>query len=131
MANYDETEIVFKWKACSAYFPNEDATNFTGFREVSLTSISSNGIDLAKNSAPYYPGILIDLNIHTKSEDIFPLESSYQNKMPAGIPKWSKDNYLEDSIGTSNNKYSFTVSATDTNSLVNKKFDVKLKESTQ
>src|SRR5581483_3745394 len=59
--NYDEAMILFKPTAKTAFDPMEDGQYFSGFGQVSLASISSDGTDLAINTLPYTPGMAIGL----------------------------------------------------------------------
>jgi hypothetical protein len=118
---YDETMIVFSSAANSAYSPSNDALYFPGFGQVSLSSLSSDGRDLAINTLPYRSRATIALDVNTKYGGQFFLAMTRNDLQPA-IKVWLKDSKLKDSISLSTNTYSFMISKTDTNSYGKKRF---------
>jgi hypothetical protein len=127
--NTDETAFVFDHLSSINYSGNEDAPYFVGFGQVSLASISADGIDLAINSLPYRPGMSIRLDIHTKTDGPYFLKMSYESKIPANIQAWLKDNYLKDSVNVRTGSYNFNVIKVDTNTFGSKRFELILKDS--
>jgi hypothetical protein len=125
--NNDETMLVFNHKSSRAYVFNEDALYFQGLGQVSLASISNDGRDLAINRLPYTPGMLISLDVHTRSSGPFYFNISYVNKIPANIQVYLIDRFLKDSVNLLNKNYNFNIAKTDTNSFGNKRFKIAFK----
>ena len=126
--NGDETMICFNHLASLKYSSSNDAPYLPGFGKVSLASISADGIDLAINKVPYTPGMPIGLNVHTKTDGAYLLETTYKNKIPASVQVWLMDNYPKDSVNIGLNKYNFNVIKADTNSFGSKRFRLVLKD---
>ncbi|MFI5161752.1 MAG: hypothetical protein ACHQHN_10775 [Sphingobacteriales bacterium] len=125
----DETMVYFNHLATCKYSSGGDAPYFLGFGQVSLASVSSDGVDLAINQVPYTPGMSIGLDVRTKTDGIYLLKISY-NKMPANIQIWIKDTYKKDSVNVCSGNYSFSAAKADTNSFGKKRFRLILKEAT-
>jgi hypothetical protein len=125
--NTDETMFVFKHTSSLAYVFDEDAPYFQGFGDVNLSSISSNGRDLAINGLPYIPGVPIRLNVQTKTSGAYSLEISLQKKIPSTIHIWLKDTRLKDSVDLRTHNYNFNVSKADTTSFGRNRFKLILK----
>jgi hypothetical protein len=126
--NSDETMLVFNHKATCEYSANNDAPYFQGFGQVSLASVSSDGVDLSINQLPYTPGMSIGLDVRAKADGSYQLQISYEHTMPASIQVWLKDNYLKDSVNVCLKKYDFKVTTADTNSFGKKRFTLILKD---
>jgi len=126
--NSDETLLTFNHLATCKYSSSNDAPYFAGFGQVSLASVSSDGIDLAINQMPYTPGMSIGLDVHAKTDGAYQLQISYVHNMPANIQIWLKDNYLKDSLNVCLKKYDFKVSTADTSSFGQKRFRLILKD---
>src|SRR5579872_5406937 len=75
--NSDETMLSFDHLATRRYSSSNDAPYFAGFGQVSLASVSSDGVDLAINSLPYAPGMSVGLDVHAKTDGAYQLEISY------------------------------------------------------
>ena len=129
--NSDETMLSFNHKVSRNYSANNDAPYFQGFGQVSLASISGNGVDLAINELPYTPGMSIGLDVHAKTDGAYFLAVSYQNKMPANIQIWLKDTYLKDSVNVGAKSYTFKVAKADTNSFGKNRFRIIFKDINQ
>lgn len=127
--DYDETMLVFNRSSSAAYDPNEDGIYLQGFGNESLSTISSDGKDLAIDNLPYAPGTPIDLNVETKGDGAFSLAISYRNKIPGNMCAWLKDNFTKDSVDMCKGPYSFNVTKADTNSFGSKRFQLILKQS--
>ena len=125
--NYDETAIVFDHTASTIYNSTWDAIYFTGFGKESLSSLSSDGRELAINRLPYSPGMSIYLDMHAKANGNLFLETSYENNIPANIHIWLTDTFLKDSVEIGVANYNFSVSKADTNSMGGKRFKLTLK----
>jgi len=126
--NSDETMLTFNHLATCKYSSSSDAPYFTGFGQVSLATVSSDGIDLAINQMPYTPGMSIGLDVRAKTDGAYQLQISYVHNMPANIQVWLKDNYLKDSVNVCLKKYSFKVITADTSSFGKKRFKLILKD---
>jgi hypothetical protein len=129
--NYDGILFNFNHTASLNYIFNEDAPYFLGYGQVSLTSISADGRDLAMNTLPYKPGMEIGLDVHAKTTGIYFLDINYEKKIPADIQIWVKDNYMKDSCNISIQKYSINIIKADTNSFGSKRFKLMFKTSGQ
>lgn len=127
-SNSDETMLTFNHLATCKYSSNNDAPYFAGFGQVSLASISSDGIDLAINEMPYAPGMSIGLDVHAKTDGAYQLEISYEHQMPSNIQIWLKDNYMKDSVNVCLRKYNFKVITADTSSFGKNRFRLILKD---
>jgi hypothetical protein len=124
----DEIDFVFRQNYSLAYVFNEDVLHLTGTGQASLSSISSDGRDLAINGLPYSKGMLISLNASTiVNKGTFYLEKSYESNVPSNIHVWLKDAYLKDSVDIFKKKYNFKMKKTDTNSFGSKRFKLVLK----
>ena len=124
----DETMLTFSHLATRKYSSSNDAPYFAGFGQVSLASISSDGIDLAINQMPYTPGMSIGLDVRAKTDGAYQLGISYQHQMPANIQVWLKDNYMKDSVNVCLKKYNFKVITADTSSFGKNRFRLILKD---
>jgi hypothetical protein len=129
--NADETMFVFKHTSSLAYVFDEDAPYFQGFGEINLSSISSNGRDLAINGLPYTSGMSIGLDVQAKTNGAYFLEISYERKIPSTIQIWLKDTRLKDSVDLRSHNYNFSVSKADTTSFGRNRFKLVLKGSGQ
>ncbi|MGZ3750260.1 MAG: hypothetical protein ACXVB0_24170 [Mucilaginibacter sp.] len=126
--NTDETTLVFNHSASTRFCYDDDALYFTGFGQVSMASISTDGKDMAIYSLPYTPGMSIGLDARTKSDGAYLLKISYESKLPSGMHVWLKDNYLKDSIDVRKGNYQFNVMKADTSSFGKRRFKVILSE---
>ncbi len=122
--------LTFNHLATYKYSSSNDAPYFTGFGQVSLASVSSDGIDLSINQVPYMPGMSIALDVRAKIDGDYQLGISYEHTMPANIQVWLKDNYLKDSVNVCLKKYNFKVITSDTSSFGKKRFRLVLKDAT-
>jgi len=126
--NSDETMLSFDHSASRQYSSNNDAPYLQGFGQVSLASVSSDGVDLAINEVPYSPGMSIGLDVRARADGAYQLQISYQHNIPATIQIWLKDNYLKDSVNVCLKKYSFKVITADTSSFGKNRFRLVLKD---
>ncbi|MEO6849356.1 MAG: hypothetical protein ABI203_08455 [Mucilaginibacter sp.] len=130
--NTDETAFIFNHLSNTNYNANDDARYLQGYGEVSLESISTNGIGLAINTLPYQAGMSVPLNIHTKTDGTYFLNMSYERNLPDYIHVWLKDNYRKDSLDLSTGKtYNFSVLKADTSSFGSKRFKIIIEDSNQ
>lgn len=123
----DETLVFFNHKAVRTFSPDEDAQYLMGFGQVSLSTISDDGRDLAINAVPYSEGMSIGLDVRTKADGSYFLTMSYQNRIPAGIQIFLKDAYIKDSIDVRNANYHFSIRKIDTNTFGRSRFSLILK----
>jgi hypothetical protein len=129
--NTDETLFAFNHLGSLNYSTTNDAPYFTGFGQVNLASISADGVDLTINNLPYTSGMLVGLDVHTKTDGAYFLKLSYEKNIPANIQIWIKDTYLKDSINVCSANYHFNVAEADANSFGKNRFKVILKDSGQ
>src|SRR5437588_290587 len=73
----DETMLTFNHLATAEYSSNNDAPYLAGFGQVSLASVSSDGIDMAINQIPYTPGMSVRLDVRVKTDGVYQLAMSY------------------------------------------------------
>lgn len=123
----DETLFIFNHKARMEYFNNEDAPYLAGFGEVSLSSFSSDGQNLAINTMPYKRGMSVGLDFMTEKDGDYSLELNYQKNIPQSIRVQLNDTYLKDSVDIRAGKYHFKVEKADANSFGSKRFKLVLK----
>jgi len=126
-ANYDETMFIFHNTSTLAFDFNADAAYFPGYGAESLSSISSDGQDLAIYNLPYRHNMSIALDVNMKSDGAYSFAISYERKIPANIHIWVKDNYTNNSTDVSAKNYTFNVIKADTMSFGNKRFQLVLK----
>jgi hypothetical protein len=124
----DETMLYFSHLAQRKYSSAVDAPYFQGFGQVSLASVSSDGVDLAINQLPYTSGMSIGLDVNAKTDGIYSLKISYNHNVPPTIQIWLKDTYRKDSINVCSGNYSFNVTKADTNSFGRKRFSLVLRQ---
>ena len=124
---YDETVLFFNHKASTAYLFGEDAIYLKGFGQLSLSSISSEGNNLAINYLPYVPDMRVGLDVRTTQGGTLNLKVSYRKNIPASIQIWLKDGYQKDSLDLAKGNYSFQVNPKDTDSFGGKRFSLVLK----
>jgi trimeric autotransporter adhesin len=127
--NSDETLLVFDHTSSPNYNPMEDARYLAGMGQVSLASVSADGIDLSINSSKYIYGMSIPLDVHTRVTSAVYLEISREHNIPAVMQIWVKDNYLKDSVNLCTQVYHFVADKTDTSTFGNKRFKVFFKMS--
>jgi hypothetical protein len=128
-ANYDETMFIFHKTSTLAFDFNEDAAYFPGYGAESLSSISSDGQDLAIYNLPYRNNLAIGLDVNMQTDGAYSFVISYERKIPANIQVWVKDNYTNNSFDVSSKNYTFNVVKADTNSFGNKRFKLVIKNS--
>ena len=121
--NYDETMFIFHKTSTLTFDFNTDAAYFSGYGAESLSSISSDGQDLAIYNLPYRNGLTIGLDVNMQKDGAYSFAISYERKIPANIQIWVKDNYTNSSADVSSKDYTFNVTKADTNSFGNKDFN--------
>ncbi len=125
--NTDETLIQFNHRAGLNLSTSYDAPYFNGFGQVSLASISGNGVDLAIYSLPYTPGMSIALDVHAKTDGAYFLKMSNETNIPSGVHILLKDTYLKDSVDVRSVNYNFKITKADTNSFGHNRFKLVVK----
>jgi hypothetical protein len=126
--NTDETAFLFNHLSGLNYSNKVDARYFSGFGQVSLSSVTKDNFNLAIYSLPYCSGMAIGLDVRAKTDGVYDLEMSYASKIPSTMHIWVVDNYLKDSIDVSSNVYKFKISKADTNSWGKKRFKLVLRD---
>lgn len=124
----DETMIEFDHNASINYNANDDALYFPGFGQVSLSSISRDGRNMAIYALPYKPGLFIGLTVITKKDGDYSLGISYEKGLPPDLHAWIKDAYMQDSTDVCSGNYNFKVVKADTNSFGSKRFSLVFKQ---
>ncbi|MFI5161469.1 MAG: hypothetical protein ACHQHN_09335 [Sphingobacteriales bacterium] len=127
--NYDETMFIFDKTSSLNYNADVDAEYFTGFGQESLSSISTDGTNLAIYRLPYRSGMAIGLDINVQADGAYTLDLSYEKNIPANVHVWLKDNYLKDSVDVCAKKYTFKVVKADPNSYGNQRFQLVISSS--
>lgn len=125
--NTDETLIIFNHSASLNYSKANDAPYFSGFGQVSLASISHDGIDIAIKSLPYTPGMSIGLDVKVKTDGAYFLKMSNEENIPSGVHILLKDAYLKDSVDVRSGNYNFNITKTDTSSFGRNRFKLVVK----
>jgi hypothetical protein len=127
--NTDDIIIDFKPSAKTTYVVNEDARYFTGFGEVSLSSLSSDNIPLAINVLPLSAGRTIALKVSAKTDGIYKLNMLQIADMPAKFDIWLKDSYMKDSLDIKHNStYAFNLKNSDTTTYGSHRFTLVLRK---
>lgn len=127
----DETLLKFNSTSAPGYIWNEDVAYLQGFGQVSLASISQDGLDLSINDLPYRSGMVIGLDVHAKANGTYALQISYENSIPANIQIWVKDTYLKDSVNMRTKTCTFNINQADTSSFGPNRFKLTIKDSGQ
>jgi len=127
--NTDETLIEFNHRSGVNLSMSYDAPYFSGFGQVSLASVSGNGVDLAIYSLPYTSGMSIGLDAHAKTDGAYFLRMSYEKNIPSDVHIFLKDTYLKDSVDVRNINYNFNITKADTNSFGRNRFKIIVKHS--
>jgi len=126
-SDYDETMFIFHKTSTLAFDFNADAAYFPGYGAESLSSISSDGQDLAIYNLPYRHNMAIGLDVNMRSDGAYSFAISYERKIPANIQIWVRDNYSKDSVDVSAKNYRFNVIKADSSSFGNKRFKLVIK----
>ncbi|HWZ14706.1 MAG TPA: hypothetical protein VNW95_05660 [Mucilaginibacter sp.] len=128
--NKDDILIMFDPTTSPAYVFNEDASYFPGYGLVSLSSLSSDGVELTIDKRPF-PAVstAIPLNVTATASDIYTLNLTEINSIPANYDIWLKDVYKKDSVDFRHNPtYSFGLNLADTNSFGSNRFSLVIRE---
>jgi hypothetical protein len=123
----DETMLVFDHTASAMYINTQDAVYFPGYGDVSLSSLSNDGMPCVIQKLPYIQCNPIGLNVNVKSNGIYYLKLSYLNKVPQTIGFWLKDKYMKDSLDLRVGTYAFQVIKSDTNTFGRERFKIVLR----
>ncbi len=126
-SDYDETMFIFHKTSTLAFDFNADAAYFPGYGAESLSSISSDGQDLAIYNLPYRNNLAIGLDVNMRSDGAYSFAISYERKIPANIQIWVRDTYSKDSVDVRAKNYTFNVLKADTNSFGSKRFKLVIK----
>lgn len=129
--DYDETMFLFDHRSGFAYASGTDAAYLTGFGQVSLASISSDGKDMSVYSLPYVSGMTVGLDVKTQTSGAFSLQISYESQIPANKEILIRDTYLDDSLDVRQGIYNFTVNKADASSFGDKRFKLIVKDGGQ
>jgi hypothetical protein len=128
--NNDDILIVFDPNTSPAYVFNEDARYFQGFSLVSFSSMSSDGIPLTVDKRPFpATSTAIGLNVNARASDIYTLNLTVVDSIPANYDIWLMDAYKRDSIEFRHNPtYSFSLNLADTSSFGSNRFSLVIRQ---
>ena len=114
--NTEDIVIQFKPAASQRYIFNEDAKYLRGFGDVSLSSISSDSVNLAINALPL-PGKQpesLRLNVQAKNSATLRLTLTDLSAVPKLYDVWLIDKFANDSLDMRQNKtYAFKLDKED------------------
>lgn len=128
--NKDDILIMFNPNTSPAYVFNEDARYFQGYGLVSLSSMSSDGVPLTIDKCPF-PAVstAIPLNVNATKSDIYRLNLTAVDSIPANYDIWLMDAYKKDSTDFRHNPtYSFSLNLADTNSFGSNRFSLVIRQ---
>jgi len=125
-SNSNQIVIDFNPSAKASFVAGEDAPQFQGFGQVSLSSLSSDFVPLTINVLPLFSnGQAIALKVDAKTDGPYQLKLDSIQAIPATYQIWLKDNYKNDSLDfrqTAN--YSFSIIKADTASFGGRRFQL-------
>lgn len=129
--NSDETMFRFNSQATTNFIENLDAQYKPGYGSVSLSSISSDHINLAINVIPL-PSLqpeIIGLNVHASTDGPYKITLKDIVAIPQLYDVWLMDKYTSDSVNMRQNKtYSFNIARNDTNTYGSHRFSLVIRQ---
>jgi trimeric autotransporter adhesin len=129
---YNENILIsFNNAAKTTFDPKVDALYRMGFGKVSLSSLSSDHVQLAINqqSLPNLQARAIGLNVAASASGAYHLNMKDMVGVPQLFDVWLMDNYKKDSVNMRvNNIYNFNVDNSDTSSFGAKRFNLVIKQ---
>ena len=129
--NKDDILIVFDPTARSNYEPGSDAMGRAGNGPLRLSSVSTDGVDLAINRLPYPKTVqtVIPLKVGSTVNGTFTLTMKEINQVPQLYDIWLKDAYKKDSLDIrANPAYIFDVSTSDTSTFKSNRFSLVIRQ---
>jgi hypothetical protein len=125
----DDILIEFSPASSPAYIVNQDARTFAGDGIVSLSSMSSDGVQLAINSLPLLTsGTTIPLMVKANNSGLYNLKLTAVSGIPSNIDIWLKDKMMKDSLDIKlYPSYAFDITTTDTSTYGGNRFSVVLR----
>jgi len=127
----DQTMIRFNNMATGKFTRGVDAAFMPGFGEASLSSKSSDMVDLSINNIPFpkQNGEAVKLNFNATNSGRYTLTLRDVVQVPQLYDIWLKDAYKADSVNLRLNKtYSFNVNKTDSTSFGAKRFTLVIRQ---
>ncbi len=129
--NTDETMIRFNSQAGTSYNQATDAIYEPGFGAVSLSTLSSDNVNMAIDVLPLpkLQSESIGLNVNVNTDGAYSLTLKDVVAVPPLFEIWLIDAYKKDSLDIRNNlTYSFNVYKSDTNSFGSKRFKLVIRQ---
>ncbi|GAC1314644.1 MAG: hypothetical protein NVSMB24_39510 [Mucilaginibacter sp.] len=128
--NKDDILIMFDPNTHPGFIFNEDARYFPGYGVVGLSSMSGDGVPLTIDKRPFLAiSTAIALNVNATRSDIYTLNLSAINSIPANYDIWLMDAYKKDSVDFRHNPtYAFNLNLADTNSFGSNRFRLVIHE---
>ena len=129
--NKDDILIVFDPTARSNYEPGSDAMGRAGNGPLRLSSVSTDGVDLAINRLPYPKTVqtVIPLKVGSTVNGTFTLTMKEINQVPQLYDIWLKDAYKKDSLDIrANPAYIFDVSTSDTSTFKSNRLSLVIRQ---
>jgi len=126
----DDTYIGFNSAAKSEYVYNEDAPYKTGSGQVSLSTVSSDGVPLAINKLPLpKQSETIHLTVGVSTSGAYQLKMLEIKSIPVLYDIWLVDAYKKDSLNMRHTSaYVFDVDKSDTNSYGANRFSLVIRQ---
>ncbi|MDB5133060.1 MAG: Cadherin-like beta sandwich domain protein [Mucilaginibacter sp.] len=128
--NKDDILIMFNPNTSPACVFNEDARYFPGYGLVGFSSMSSNGVPLTIDKRPF-PAVstAIGLNVNATASDVYTLNLTAIDSIPANYDIWLMDAYKKDSLDFRHNQtYAFNLNLADTNSYGSNRFSLVIRQ---
>ncbi|QEC63317.1 hypothetical protein FRZ54_12265 [Mucilaginibacter ginsenosidivorans] len=129
--NTDDIYIGFNSAATEKFISNEDAPYRQGSGKVSLSSISSDGVNLAINRLPLPAAAKqteIPLNVTARTPGVYSLNMTELEAIPQVYQVWLMDSYKKDSLDMRHNQtYAFNITS-DTTTFGKSRFKLVLRE---
>jgi trimeric autotransporter adhesin len=128
--NTDDILIRFNHDACTAYDPSEDARYLPGFGVVSLSSLSSDHVQLAISVQPLpKTAETLGLTVNVKADGNYSLNMKNMAGIPQLFDVWLMDAYKKDLLDMRHNTtYSFDVLKSDTNTFGSGRFALVIRQ---
>ena len=127
----DQTMVRFNDMATGKFTKGVDAAYMPGFGDASLSSKSSDMVDLSINNVPLpkQQSETIKLNVNTTNNGTYTLSLRSLVSVPQLYDLWLIDNYKKDSVNMRLDKtYSFEINKTDSSTFGSKRFALVIRQ---